>query len=262
MDNSNILATLAKLEESIAGIDSAKKQVDDVVKSNGEAKKAFDDLAKSMPGVKKCVDDVLKAIEEKSESLDSESKTILARFQPSCNAILDKTEAALESVRKSMENGVEKSVTRLNGAIDALSSCVQPLNQLKDEISNAVNQVSEMRTELKSVETNLKNEFAAKSESIEGKIEAKSADVSSKIESKSAEISSAIDAKAEVILNSQSDHDKKLKDLALAISAVKAEEKKTQDQIAILLKQQKATKAIAIITMILVILGVAVLKFA
>ena len=39
MDNSNILTTLAKLEESIAGIDSAKKQVDDVVKSNGEAKK-------------------------------------------------------------------------------------------------------------------------------------------------------------------------------------------------------------------------------
>ena len=114
MDNSNILTTLAKLEESIAGIDSAKKQVDDVVKSNGEAKKVFDDLAKSMSGVKKCLDDVLKAIKEKAESLDSESKAILTIFQTSSNTILEKTEVALVSAQKSMENGVEKSVARLN----------------------------------------------------------------------------------------------------------------------------------------------------
>ena len=129
-----------------------------------------------------------------------------------------------------------------------------------------------MRTELKSVETNIKNELLEKSDSIAGMIDSKSADLldkiesesatlNSKIESKFAEISLAMDDKAKELINSHSDQDKKLKDIAAAITEVKAEENKTQNQIVLLIKHQKATNIIAIITMILVILGVAALKF-
>ena len=99
MDNSNILATLAKLEESISGIDSAKKQVDDVVKGYGDAKKAFDEVAKTMSGIKEYVDSVIKAVKEKADSLDSESKAISTSFKESCNAIIQNAKASLDSIQ-------------------------------------------------------------------------------------------------------------------------------------------------------------------
>ncbi len=220
MDNSNILATLAKLEESIKGIDSAKKQVDTVVKSNVETGKAFDDLAKSITVVKKCVDDMLKAIKEKAESLDSESKVILTGFKTSCGDIVGKSEATLETSRKSIEDSVKKSAARLNGAIDELNLGIQSLNQLKDQIAIAVSQVSEMQAGLKSVEVNLRKETTAKADLI-----------NAKIDTKAVEISSAIAAGTTEVLHSQSDQDNKLKDIVAAINLVIAEEKKTQEQV-------------------------------
>lgn len=249
MDNANILATLAKLEESIIGIDSAKKQVDDVVKGYGNAKKAFDELAKAMAGVKANIDSVVKAVKEKNDSLDAESKAISSAFKVGCDRSVAEAKESLESVKKFFEQGVSSSVSRLNDTIDDLGCCVSSLNHMTDAITSVMVKMDLLHEELKKAKSGILSEVSSKSDGIE-----------SKLNGKINELSRLIEAKASEILDSDGKQNTTLSYIVSSLDPVKKEQENIQLLLNGILKQQKSVKIITIITLIVVIAGIVLLK--
>lgn len=246
MDNANILATLAKLEESIKGIDSAKKQVDDVIKGYGDAKKAFDVLAKSMSGVKTNVDSVLKAVKEKADSLDAESKAISTEFKTGCDRSFTEAKKSQESVNEIFEKGVSSSVSRLNDTIEALGGCVSSLNKLTDVIISAMAKVDLLHEELKKAKSEVVSEVRSKSD-----------ETKSKLDGKINELSGLIETKASEIIELEGKQNTTLSNIMSSINSLKREQESSQILLNSILKKQKLViKIIAIITLIVVIAGI------
>ena len=283
MDNSNILATLAKLEESISGIDSAKKQVDDVVKGYGDAKKAFDVVAKTMSEIKGHVDSVIKAVKEKADSLDSESKAISTSFKERCDAIIQNTKVSLEVSQKSLENGVDKSVFRLNGALETLEVSVLSLNKLKEDIISALAKIDALSEELKEDKSEIISKLHQETEDVDSKITEKASEISNVIETKShetisklhqetedveskivekaSEISNVIETKSHEIINIESENTTILSTIKSALDTIKNEQDKSRTQLNAILEQQKTIKTISIITLVIIVLGFVTIKF-
>lgn len=249
MDN-NILATLAKLEESIKGIDSAKKQVDDVTKGYGDAKKAFDVLAKAMAGVKTNVDSVMKAVKEKADFLDAESKAISTEFKAGCDRSFTETKKSLEYVNEIFEKGVSSSVSRLNDTIEALGGCVSSLNQLTDVITSAMAKVDLLHEELKKAKSGVISEVGNKSDEIE-----------SKLDGEINELSGLIETKASEIIDSEGKQNTTLSIIMSSIDSLKKEQENSQILLnSILRKQKLVIKIIAMITLVVVIAGIVLLS--
>lgn len=250
MDNANILATLAKLEESIKGIDSAKKQVDDVIKGYGNAKKAFDVLAKAMSGVKTNVDSVLNAVKEKVDSLDAESKAISNEFKAGCDRSFSEAKKSLESVNEIFGKGVSRSVSRLNDTIEALGGCVSSLNQLTDVITSAMVKVDLLHEELKKSKSGVVSEVRSKSDEIKSKLDGKINELSGLIETKTSEI---IDSEGKLNTN--------FSIIMSSIDSLKKEQENSQILLNSILKKQKLViKIIAMITLVVVIAGIVLLS--
>ena len=124
------------------------------------------------------------------------------------------------------------------------------LNKLKEDITSALAKIDALNEELK----------ADKSEII-SKLHQEAEDVESKINEKASDISNVIDKKSHEIINIESENKSILSAIKSALDTVKNEQDNSWTQLNAILEQQKKIKTISIITLIIIVLGFAILKF-
>lgn len=148
MEQERILNSLALLEQNINEINTAKQQVDSVVKEYGDTHKAIDKAEKTLAKVATNIQVLLDAIKEKSESLSSETTTVADDFKGATVKLVSDTKDQLSKSHKDFQKKVDTCVSELKEVTESLGYSISSLLTLRDEISEAMSSVNLIKNSL------------------------------------------------------------------------------------------------------------------
>lgn len=177
MEQKDILKSLAELEATLKGIESAKKQVETVVAAYSQLGTSASAYSNSIADISSNLATIIANIKEKNDVLQQEASAILDAFQQQCTVAVEAEESSLKVASSTFATDcnavVENAKTAFKGQVDNLDSTLSAkclalsasISNLNAEIAKLESLHSLIKSTLDSVST-LKGDVKALGDSL------------------------------------------------------------------------------------------------
>ena len=164
--------TLVQIENELEGIVSARKQVEETVKSSTDLQKVVSEYVSS---VKTLADRLKQWNEDLSTREDSLGKAIasaLSQLNTTCTAIITAFHTDVVNIAKEFKTQTESTLSQFVEQNQKLEGFVQKLNTLHDEIQKAIAEIAPIKEKLDQISKDL-NDSQKKQDVVLGDIKQK-----------------------------------------------------------------------------------------
>lgn len=170
MEASDLLTSLAKLENSLSEIESAKNQVKQTVDAYDILQKQINDYTRSLGSITASLQAIIADLQgqrvslgeeatELTASLEDKAKRLFAQLSESGQNSQDTLKSNLTAINEvfaregkaitdSFKKNTDKELDELRITIQSLKSCAETLLTLDESIKKTLNQINEMRREI------------------------------------------------------------------------------------------------------------------
>ena len=274
MEQKDILKSLAELETTLKGIESAKKQVETVVAAYSQLSTSASAYSKSIADISSNLAAIIANIKEKNDVLQQEASTILDAFQTQCTAAVEAEKSSLKVTSSTFATDcnavVENAKTAFKGQVDNLDSTLSAkclalsssISNLNAEIAKLESLHSLIKSTLDSVST-LKIDVKALGDSLTESQSNQDKDlalIKTNIETFLEDVKAKFTSLQNKLEESQKGQDDELKKIsrALTASAKQADEnsKSISRDIVALQEATKMNKTLIIICLVSIIIAI------
>lgn len=167
METNELLTSLARLENTLQEVESAKKQVKRTVDAYDILQNQIKEYTQSLDLIKTSIQGIISDLHFRRSELESDAKGILSSFESSATQLLAKlsesTAGVLEELRINLvkaneafvqeskdaaagfKNSTDEQLTKLQQSVLALKECTTALEGLKTSIKDTLAEITQMK---------------------------------------------------------------------------------------------------------------------
>lgn len=192
----DINTSLERLEQSLKDIESAKKQVENTVKTSNELQGVVAGYVSSLDSLLTNVKDWVKEISSFQGSNITGIEKSIVNVQNSCDKVIEKFTNSTDKVSDNLKHKTEEELSKFEGANTKLTSQVDKLAKLDEHLKSATSAIDSVKDKLSEVLKELKDSQKTQDESLEalGKGQEKLITKSDEIKTSCNEISKSLDS--------------------------------------------------------------------
>lgn len=179
METAELLTSLAELENSLRGIESAKKQVKQTVDAYSVLQGQIKAYTDSLDSIKRSVAGIVSELRAQRVSLDEEASgaisaleekagMLFSRISESSSDVLKQIESHLDTANKlfskdskaiaeSFKNSTNDELAKLQENVQTLKECAATFNTLDNSIKSTLSKIDGIRTEIAELKKVLSN---------------------------------------------------------------------------------------------------------
>ena len=156
MESNELLASLAKMEASLNGVESARKQVESTVNASSELQKEVREYVSAVKTLCVSLQSWASDLRACEGNLSSEYEEVIMRVGSTCTEVISSFEAEVEKTSTDFKAKTEPVIERFTEQIGKFDKHVQDLNALKDDIKKATSEIQTVKEYLTQISKDLK----------------------------------------------------------------------------------------------------------
>ncbi len=155
--NNDLYQTIEELKDTLANIDSARKQVSDTVAAYSETQNEIQNYVEKLDGIESGLKKLIVLLQNNKVIIEQQASSAVANLQTTCNVIAEKSKKEQETISRSFfENlnsklqKVENLVNEFDVSIRKTESLTENIKETFDNVANIVQTIENIRQELAS----------------------------------------------------------------------------------------------------------------
>lgn len=185
----DINAALERLENNLAKVESAKKQVEETIATSESLQQIIGRYTESLSSMGKDISAFIEEIRNCEGNKTSELGSAVDKIKTSCECVINKFNADVKTAIKSFDEKFAETIVKFGSENEKLRIQVNKLDSLQDALNKAIKEVNEVEKKVDILATELKNSQESQDETLES--------VKSSLEA----IPSSVKSHAEVIVS-------------------------------------------------------------
>ena len=172
METNELLTSLARLENTLQEVESAKNQVKQTVDAYEVLQKQIKEYTQSLDSIKTSIQGILSDINGQRTSLGQEAMSITASLESKCNQVLETLKTNLASANEtfakegknitdSFKKSTDDELANLKITVQSLTECTTSLQALSVSIKDTLSQVNQLRQEIADLKQSLESSQGA-----------------------------------------------------------------------------------------------------
>ena len=152
----DINAALERLENNLAEVESAKKQVDETIATSENLQKIIGRYSDTLSTMGKDISVFIEEIRNYQDIETSELSSAVDAIKTSCECVINKFNADVRDVIKSFDEKITETIVKLGSENEKLQNQVNKLDSLQDFLNKATKELNEVENKVDILATELK----------------------------------------------------------------------------------------------------------
>lgn len=152
----DINAALERLENNLAEVESAKKQVDETIATSENLQKIIGRYSDTLSTMGKDISVFIEEIRNYQDIETSELSSAVDAIKTSCECVINKFNADVRDVIKSFDEKITVTIVKLGSENEKLQIQVNKLDSLQDFLNKATKELNEVENKVDILATELK----------------------------------------------------------------------------------------------------------
>lgn len=152
----DINAALERLENNLAEVESAKKQVDETIATSENLQKIIGRYSDTLSTMGKDISVFIEEIRNYQDIETSELSSAVDAIKTSCECVINKFNADVRDVIKSFDEKITETIVNFGSENEKLQIQVDKLDSLQDFLNKATKKLNEVENKVDILATELK----------------------------------------------------------------------------------------------------------
>ena len=155
--NNDLYQTIEELKDTLANIDSARKQVSDTVAAYSETQNGIQNYVEKLDGIENGLKKLIFLLQNNKVIIEQQASSAVANLQTTCNIIAEKNKKEQETISRSFFENLNSKLQEVENQVNAFDSSVKRAESLtgniketSDNVTNIVQTIKNIRQELTS----------------------------------------------------------------------------------------------------------------
>jgi len=157
MESKELLASLAKMEESLNEVESARKQVESTVKASSELQKEVKEYVSAVKTLCVRLQSWETDLSAHESSISHEYEAAITQINSTCTEVISAFETGIEKTSKDFKSKTEPIIVKFSEQNDKLSEEVKELVALQEHIKKATEEIESVKSTLNEILKELKD---------------------------------------------------------------------------------------------------------
>lgn len=163
----DINAALERLENNLAEVESAKKQVEETIATSESLQQIIGRYTESLSSMGKDISAFIEEIRNYQGNKTSELGSAVDNIKTSCECVINKFNADVKTAIKSFDEKFAETIVKFGSENEKLRIQVNKLDSLQDALNKAIKEVNEVEKKVDILATELKNSQESQDETLE-----------------------------------------------------------------------------------------------
>lgn len=163
----DINAALERLENNLAEVESAKKQVEKTIATSESLQQIIGRYTESLSSMGKDISAFIEDIRNYQGNKTSELGSAVDKIKTSCECVINKFNADVKTAIKSFDEKFAETIVKFGSENEKLRIQVNKLDSLQDALNKAIKEVNEVEKKVDILATELKNSQESQDETLE-----------------------------------------------------------------------------------------------
>lgn len=155
--NNDLYQTIEELKDTLANIDSARKQVSDTVAAYSETQNGIQNYVEKLEGIENGLKKLIFLLQNNKVIIEQQASSAVANLQTTCNIIAEKSKKDQETISRSFFENLNSKLQEVESLVNAFDISVKRAESLtknikdtSDNVANIVQTIKNIRQELAS----------------------------------------------------------------------------------------------------------------
>ena len=157
MESNELLASLAKMEESLNEVESARKQVESTVKASSELQKEVKEYVSAVKALCVRLQSWETDLSVRESSISHEYEAAITQINSTCTEVISSFETGIEKTSKDFKSKTESVIVKFSEQNEKLSEKVKELVALQEHIKKATEEIESVKGALNEILKELKD---------------------------------------------------------------------------------------------------------
>lgn len=155
--NNDLYQTIEELKDTLASIDSARKQVSDTVAAYSETQNGIQNYVEKIDGIESGLKKMIFLLQNKKVIIEQQASSAVANLQTTCDEIAEKIKKEQETISRSFFEKLSSKLQEVESLVNAFDisvkraeSLTENIKETSDNVANIVQTIKNIRQELAS----------------------------------------------------------------------------------------------------------------